>query len=66
MRAERAASLCAGVAVAWLALLGLLSFVVPSDIHLDALAALAPMAACAALSARATAGFAVAALALTV
>jgi phosphoserine phosphatase RsbU/P len=65
MRVERAASLSAGLAIAWLAVLGLLNFVVPSDIHLDALAALAPLAACAALSARATAGFAVAALALT-
>jgi len=65
MRVERAVSLSAGLAVAWLALLGLLSFVVPPDIHLDALVALAPLAACAALSARATAGFAVAALALT-
>ncbi|NUR07723.1 MAG: serine/threonine-protein phosphatase [Nocardioidaceae bacterium] len=63
---ERAVSLSAGFAVAWLALLGLLSFVVPPDIHLDALVALAPMAACAALSVRATAGFAVAALVLTV
>jgi phosphoserine phosphatase RsbU/P len=44
----------------------LLNFVVPPDIHLDALVALAPLAACAALSTRATAGFAVAALALTV
>lgn len=66
MRLERAASLSAGLAIAWLAVLGLLSLVVPSDIHLDALLALAPLAACAALSARATAGFAVAAFALTV
>jgi len=66
MRVERAASLSAGLAIAWLTLLALLSFVVPSDIHLDALVGLAPLAACAALSARATAGFAAAALALTV
>jgi serine phosphatase RsbU (regulator of sigma subunit) len=65
MRVERAASLSAGLAVAWLALLGFLSFVVQPDVHLDALVGLAPLAACAALSARATAGFAAAALALT-
>ena len=66
MRVERAASLSAGLAIAWLVLLGLLNFVVVPGIHLDALVALAPLAACAALSVRATAGFAVAALALTV
>jgi serine phosphatase RsbU (regulator of sigma subunit) len=65
MRVERAVSLSAGLAIAWLALLGLLSLAMPSDIHLDPLVGLAPLAACAALSARATAAFAVAGLALT-
>ena len=66
MRVERAASLSTWLAVAWLAVLTVVDFLIPPDVHLDALVTLAPLAACAALSARATAGFALAAIVLTV
>jgi sigma-B regulation protein RsbU (phosphoserine phosphatase) len=63
---DRAARLGAGIAIGWLVVLTLFNLVAPTDVIPDPLLPLAPLAACAVLSTRATAWFAAAAIALCV
>lgn len=62
----RAASVGAFLAVAWLVVLTLLNLLLPPEVVPDPLYALAPLAACAVLSPRATAAFGGAAILLTI
>ena len=64
MTNTRAARLGAAMAVAWLIVLTVLDLVAPPNISPDPLFAIAPLAAAAVMSARVTAGFATAAVAL--
>src|SRR5436190_16875969 len=63
---DRAARLGAGIAIGWLVVLTLFNIVAPASVVPDPLLPLAPLAACAVLSTRATAWFAAAAIALSV
>jgi hypothetical protein len=65
MGTDRAARVGVLVAASCLALLAALNVVVPRDVIVDSLFSLAPLAACAVCSLRVTAGFGLAALALT-
>ena len=64
MTNTRAARLGAAMAVAWLIVLTVLDLVAPPNISPDPLFAIAPLAAAAVMSARVTAGFATATVAL--
>ena len=66
MTNSRAARLGASIAVAWLLVLSVADLAAPPDIVPDPLFALAPLTAAAVMSARVTAGFAAAAVALVV
>lgn len=66
MAKDRAAQAGIAIAVAWLLILVLVDLVVPPNIAPDPLFALAPLAVCAVLSSRATAGFAAVTIVLVV
>ena len=66
MKTDRAARVGVVVATSCLALLAVANVVVSREVSVDSLFSLAPLAACAVCSARVTAGFGLAALALTV
>ena len=66
MTNARAARVGAAIAVGWLLVLSVVDLLVPKDIAPDPLFALAPLAAAAVMSARATAAFAAAAVVLVV
>jgi serine phosphatase RsbU (regulator of sigma subunit) len=66
MKNTRAERLGAGIAVAWLLMLSAVDLAIPMNVYPGPLFALAPLAASAVMSARVTAGFAVAAAVLVV